>query len=157
MIDAEQFRTLVVRPVLNTLQAWSEEAEELLMFTAALESDCGTYLAQIKGPALGVYQCEPGTHTDIWRNFLLNNSRLSLLMSMHFSCPIIPMEERLVYDLKYATAIARIHYLRVKESLPSGIEAMWEYYKKHYNTGSGKAKKQSIAKYAKWVGVDWEG
>ena len=38
--------------------------------TAAVESRMGTYLRQIGGPALGIWQVEPATHLDCWDNWL---------------------------------------------------------------------------------------
>jgi hypothetical protein len=61
MFNITQFRELLIRPVLDSLQMYSKDAEELLVFTCAAESNGGTYLHQVKGPALGIYQCEPST------------------------------------------------------------------------------------------------
>ena len=63
-IDAQQFREEIVRPVLEHLDAAdpgidSPNAEELLMLTAATESQLGRYLRQVRGPAIGVFQVEP--------------------------------------------------------------------------------------------------
>ena len=50
--------------------------------------------------------------------------------------------------------MARLHYRRRSEPLPqhTDIEAIWEYYKKYYNTHLGKAEKEeSIKHYRKFV------
>lgn len=150
MINCSQFRSYIIEPVLSKLQIYSKEAEELLVFTCAVESLGGTYIMQVKGPALGIYQMEPSTHHDIWVNYIRTNSRLATLMSMHFDCNRIPDEGRLIYDMFYSTAMARIHYLRVMEALPSSEDKnlIWEYFKQYYNTPKGKAQKDdSIKKY----------
>ena len=65
MLNIAQFRDLIVKSTLNDLLLYSEDAEELLVFTCAVESLGGTYLQQVKGPALGIYQMEPVTYNDI--------------------------------------------------------------------------------------------
>jgi hypothetical protein len=70
MIDPRQFRALIVRPALESINLWSQQAEDLVMGTAAQESRL-IYLRQLgNGPALGLFQMEPATHNDIWVNFL---------------------------------------------------------------------------------------
>jgi len=154
MIDNKQLRECIIKPTLDSLQMYSQAAEELLVFTCACESLGGTYVKQVKGPALGIYQMEPATYTDIWENYIKHSSSLVQLLALNFSSPSIPNPERMVYDLKFATAMARLHYRRRNEPLPqhNDIEAIWEYYKKYYNTHLGKAEKEeSIKHYRKFV------
>lgn len=144
-------RQYIIQPTLNRLNLYSEDAEELLVFTCAVESDGGKYLVQIGGgPALGIYQCEPATHHDIWINFVRHKLDVQLMMGTHFGGINSNDHDRLVYDLRYATAIARLHYLRVKAPLPkkSNLDQIWAYYKEHYNTLKGRSeKRQSLEKY----------
>lgn len=154
MINISQFRELIIIPALSRLHMYSKDAEELLVFTCAAESDGGTYLHQIKGPASGIYQCEPNTHHDIWQNYIIYRSNITAILALNFDVPRIPTISRLIYDLHYATAICRLHYARVKAKIPSkdNIDDIWEYYKKHYNTESGKAtKEKSIAAYYRFA------
>ena len=150
MINTKQLREYVITPALSKLNAYSKDAEELLVFTCAVETNGGEYLKQIGGPAVGIYQCEPATYTDIWRNYIVHHSRFVSILSMKFNVNGIPEASRLITDLDYATAICRLHYLRIKTPLPSGRdpEAMYEYYKQYYNTPLGKStKKKSIDAY----------
>ena len=154
MIDNKQLRERIIKPALDGLQMYSIEAEEILVFTCACESLGGTYLKQIKGPALGIYQMEPTTYTDIWQNYIKNQGGLVNLLTLNFSCHNMPLPERMIYDLKFATVMARLHYRRRKEPLPKAtdIDAIWEYYKKYYNTPLGKAEKEaSIKHYQKFL------
>jgi len=154
MLDCSQFRSLIVEPVLSKLRVYSKNAEELLVFTCAAESLGGTLLHQVKGPAVGIYQMEPNTYTDIWVNYIRARNQLATLMALHFGCNKIPDVERMIYDLHYATAMARIHYLRMPGNLPEAkdVDGMWDYYKKYYNTEKGKAKKEdSIKKYQDFI------
>lgn len=154
MLNCTQFRNLIIEPVLSKLRLYSKNAEELLVFTCAAESLGGTYLQQVKGPAVGIYQMEPNTYTDIWVNYIRARNQLATLMALHYGCNKIPEVERMIYDLHFATAMARIHYLRMPGNLPDAkdIDGMWDYYKKYYNTEKGKAKKEeSIKKYQDFI------
>lgn len=154
MIDNKQLRELIIKPSLDLLQMYSAEAEELLVFTCACESLGGTYLKQIKGPALGIYQMEPATYTDIWQNYIKNHGMVVNLLTLNFACHNMPLPERMIYDLRFATAMARLHYRRCKQPLPKStdIDGIWEYYKKFYNTHLGKAEKESSIKhYQKYI------
>jgi len=154
MFNINQFREELVKPALIDLVAYSEDALELLVFTCANESRGGTYLKQVNGPALGIFQMEPETYNDIWQNYIKPKNSLSLLLLSNFSVVMMPSEDRMVYDLRYATAMARIHYMRVKEALPpsNDVNAMWAYYKQYYNTPKGAATKdEAIDNYYQFV------
>jgi hypothetical protein len=154
MLNINQFRELIVKSSLNDLMMYSEDAEELMVFTCSTESLGGTYLAQVGGPALGIYQMEPLTYNDIWQNYINQDPKLNLKMIMSFRCNKMPPEEWLIYDLRFATAMTRLFYARIKEPLPSAkdIDAIWAYYKKYYNTIKGAAvKEDSIQHYHDFV------
>jgi hypothetical protein len=141
MFKAIQLRELIIQPTLNDLVLQSPEAEELLMFTCAVESGGGTYLKQLNGPALGIYQMEPATYNDLWQNYIAKNPGLMMILLHNFDVRNMPSEDRLIYDLRYATAMCRIHYKRFQSPLPpaNDVQAIWEYYKKFYNTSLGAA------------------
>lgn len=141
MLSADQLRAFIIKPALENLMLYSDEAVELILFTCANESEGGTYLKQLNGPALGIYQMEPKTYNDIWQNYIFNKNDLKLQLLYGFDAPKMPDEERLIYDLKFATAMVRIHYARVEEPLPKlyDLFGLWTYYKKYYNTSNGKA------------------
>lgn len=145
MFNCEQLTELVIKPTISDLGLYSEEAVELLIFTCANESHGGTYIKQVKGPALGIYQMEPATYNDLWQNFLYKNLSLLLQFNHNFDLHQMPSEMRMVYDLRFATAMARIFYARIKEALPKAndLEGIWSYYKRFYNTVNGKAERQS--------------
>lgn len=154
MLNHDQLRDLVIKPTLDKLHMNTDFAVNLLLFTCAVESDGGTYLKQIKGPALGIYQMEPATYNDIWQNYIKHHPHLSLILGTNFNAYRMPAEDRLIYDLEFATVMARLHYRRVSAPFPKNndAEGYWEYYKAHFNTVAGKAKKEaSLARYKKFL------
>jgi hypothetical protein len=152
MINKNQLRDLVIKPTLeylNPLIPYSDHSVELLMMTAAHESKLGTYIAQVNGPALGVFQMEPPTEVDIWKNFLQYDDDLSLLVEDLMTQWQETPAPDLISSITYATAMARVHYFRDPEPLPSGNlsdeRTIWElakYAKRVYNTEAGKATAQ---------------
>jgi hypothetical protein len=67
----------------------------------------------------------------------------------------IPSARELVFNLKYAIAMIRVHYRRVPDPLPDAddIDVQGAYYKHFYNTpfGAGSALKY-IADYRRYAG-----
>jgi hypothetical protein len=119
----------------------SDDAVELLMFTAAHESKLGTYLKQLNdGPAKGLFQIEPATWNDIMDNYLAYRPALRDTV-LSFSIQNMPIEMNMEGNLAMQIVMARVHYLRVPEPLPSMLSTvgMAEYYKKYWNTEKGKA------------------
>ncbi len=154
MFDLTQFRELIIKPVLLDLQMYSPEAMELLVFTCATESSGGKYLKQVRGPALGVFQMEPATYNDLWQNYIIKNPRLALILASNFNTANMHSEDVMIYDLRYATAMARIFYHRIPKPLPAfdDVHAIWAYYKKYYNTAQGAANEaESILQYNVWI------
>jgi len=131
----------IIRTALQLIDRWSDEAEELLLMTAAHESCLGRDLQQIgPGPALGIYQMEPSTLVDIYANYLPAREILSLDIT-RATGTTGPNLHQLQYNPIYSTILARIHYLRIPTKLPPSYDlpAMAEYAKMHYNTPLGAA------------------
>jgi len=110
-----------------------EKVAKLLIITAAIESNLGTYLKQIpNGPALGIYQMEPNTYNDLWERYLKRriDLRRKVLKTCGYACE--PGPERMVSDLKYATVMARIFYYSKPDVIPHYEDGMIEYYYNHW-------------------------
>lgn len=148
MSISQQYREVIS----NTLQRFEElggakystDAVELLMMIAAHESLMGKYLCQVNGPALGLYQMEPFTHDDLYRTFISKNQAIDFAVSKFVpSQHSLKMRnshaELLISDLRYATVIARVFFMRFKEPIPSDDLGKAEYAKKYWNTEQGKA------------------
>lgn len=138
-MDANQLCELVIAPTLDVIELNSDVAVNLLVGTVFQESSGGEYLKQLGGgPALGIYQIEPNTHTDVWENYL--DYRASLTSKVEKLLSPEDKEQQLISNLSYATAIARIIYYRKPQALPTDandVQALGEYWKEHYNTAAG--------------------
>ena len=140
--DKLQFKMFVLE-VLDEMEpeiTKSDSALNLLVGTAAQESHYGTFLKQLEGgPAKGVFQMEPFTHDDIWHNFIAYKQPLKDMLFRVCGLSEAPDPETLVWDLKYATVMARIHYYRRPEPLPAwdDVNGLADYWKEHYNTHLG--------------------
>ena len=136
-MNSKQLRELVRETLeyLHPVIPYSKVAEDLVLMTIAHESHNGMYLKQMGGPALGICQMEPATHDDIWDNFLEYRQELSQMLYEINTCEI----DELVWNLKYAIAMCRVHYYRVPEALPDDLIGLSDYAKKYYNTELGKA------------------
>lgn len=152
-INPQQFREYVIRPTLRELGVYTEVMEELLFMTAAHESLGGRLLHQENGSALGVYQIEPTTHQDIWINYLSFNDRMRRQIMALTSKPRVDNE--LIVNMRYATAMAYLVYHRAKDSPPSDPSDVWglsAYYKLYYNTYKGSATLSRVVEdYEAWV------
>ena len=158
-MDAEQLKTYVIMPVLNFLAPeipFSYHAGNLLLGTAAQESRLH-YIDQLApgpGPAFGIFQMEAPTHDDIWFNFLSGKKALrdKVQLCSLDSAFYIDGAAEMAGNLYYATAMARAHYYRVKEALPTTLEGYARYWKRYYNTYLGKGKESEfIANYKEFI------
>jgi hypothetical protein len=138
-INASDFRRFVIAPALDVLAPAgipvTKVAADLLMATAAMETDLGTWLNQNPGPALGVFQIEPASLTTLM-------SRLSSieLMAINKVTTPQPIAEQLDTNLLLAAAICRLFYWQVPAPLPTDtVSGLWTYYKTWYNTAAGAA------------------
>ncbi|EPZ5422315.1 hypothetical protein ACXOL9_004754 [Vibrio parahaemolyticus] len=174
-MDYEQLLEYVVIPVLRNTGFHSLSAEQQLMGTIAVESG-GEFIAQLNnGPARGLFQMEPNTHFDIYKNYLrFKADRLEMAASYLNECEYSDLSYALddinhggddenlkiactdisngslIHNLAYQVIMCRIHYLRVPDALPPAgdIDAMAAYWKEHYNTEKGKGKVEDfVAKF----------
>lgn len=159
-ICTKDFVELIVRPSLLFMGFGGLAAEQMLIGTACVESQMGYDLRQIDGPAIGIYQMQPGDYEDIHKNYLSHQSAIRTRLfnacgMVQFSATAIPPSDFMTYNLKYATIMARLHYFRVKQPLPApgDVSGQATYWKTYYNTISGKgdesAYKQNWERFAK--------
>lgn len=156
-LDPRDLRDLVVRPVLQLLDLPSPAAsEKLLMGTAAQESRF-RYLKQLgTGPALGLWQMEPFTFRDLWSRFGPGSRKGigvildQLVARPRTSIPISAAEltGQIVWNLRLACAMARVHYYARPFSMPQEpsppVEELARIWKEHYNTMMGKGREEEF-------------
>jgi hypothetical protein len=152
-INKDQLREAVVIPVLQELGLHSDSAVNLLMGTAAVESNLGEYIVQVKGPARGIFQMEPATHDDIVRHYL--HYKPDLVAKIKEASGVNRLDSKhLAGNMYYAAAMARIHYLRNPKPIPpaDNIAALGKYWKDVYNThlGAGTVDK-FVEKYERYL------
>ena len=143
------FRSLVVKPTLRAMGGRfdSDAATELLIGTAIKESGL-RYLHQLgAGPALGVFQMEPATAQDITHRYLRDFPAVEPAFERGFLLdgstgvdwstvdPVI-IAEKLISDLRFATAMARLKYWMSPLPLPdvNDVPGQARYWKTIYNT-----------------------
>lgn len=156
-IHPDHLRRYVIQPTLAYLADGgipaSRAAENLLLLTTAQETECGHYLHQNGGPALGIFQVEPLTHNDLWNNWLLHRPPLAdrvrqLMGGLGLSA------DHMTTNLAYATAIARLIYYRSPVPLPDAddVAGLAACYKQAFNTALGAATvEQAAANYRRYV------
>ena len=130
----------IIRPALHALGIWSRERECIVLGTGAHESHY-QFLKQVgDGPALGFWQCEPATHTDLWVNFLAFRPLLAKPLNQLRNGETAPMA--LVRYPLYAAALCGVHYLRYQRGglLPPADDAQLQAaaWKQSYNTARGR-------------------
>lgn len=144
-IQAKDLMDCIIRPALSAFGVFQDNVAQQLMGTAAQESQMGSYLKQIEGPALGIWQMEPKTHFDIHKNFL--SYRKDMRSDIYKTCGMVdygdsqtPPDSALITNLSYACLMARIKYLRCKDALPAfgDTQAQAIFWKNNYNSGIGK-------------------
>lgn len=153
-MNAQQLHDFIIKPTLSYMgdSYNTEEARLLLLCTAAIESDCGHFIKQVNGPALGIWQMEPQTHNDIWANCdALKNEFGQIIRNL---APIYSnlTDNDLIDSPKYACAMARLKYSMDPHALPKynggtalDLDMFYRYYKRVYNTHLG------ASTFQKWL------
>jgi hypothetical protein len=149
---------VIIKPTVRQIFASGCNANlfALLLGTAAVESNFIFREQKDDGPARGLWQMEPATAVDIYKNYLAYRSGkrrrrqiYQRLMRIKYGpkCRVpyrffIPRETEEALALrkfdKYACAMARLHYLRVPNPIPYDLEGIARYWKIFYNTAAGK-------------------
>lgn len=161
-MNSRELKNWIILPALKNIgldcDSNKESAIRLLLGTAAIESDMGSYIRQIgftgyTGGAFGIYGCEMATH-DLVMGWLQveKPNLLHKIIKLRSKSVSIAVEEELMFNLYYSTAIARCLYLSIKEPLPDAddIEGLASYHKKYYNRGGKATVEKFIEKFKKY-------
>lgn len=119
--NPKQFRSLIER-VLLSMGVSSPNAVDLLLGTCAQESEFGTHLRQIKGPALGCMQIERPTFLDLQFRY---RKRFPDIAQLAF--------EELEWNLWGSILVARCKYLDIPKVIPDTLQGRAEYWDNFYN------------------------
>ena len=116
-------------------------SEALLLGTALVESGFRNVI-QTGGPALGFWQMEPATHDD-HKDWIMRTEGIEERVKSVCALPpkgsMLQIPARMmVWNLRYAVCMARVHYRRRPGALPETIEELAQYWKDHYNTYQGR-------------------
>ena len=144
-MNSQQLLDCIIKPTLEYMGGnyASKNASMLLLSTAAIESKCGYYIKQVKGPALGIWQMEQPTDKDTWLNCdaLQNVDFIGKIENLTLNCfhKGTDASPHLVISPMYACAMARLKYSMDSAPLPpyDNIRAVYDYYKRIYNTPLG--------------------
>lgn len=149
-MNRKQYQRYVLRPALEKIGMYSEEAERLLTMIVAHESLKGHYIVQTTGQAKGIYQMENATHDHVLR--WIHNNKPELYREIVEMGDGQPSPVKMITDMDYATAMARAYFLLFPEALPTGSdEELAAYAKKRWNTSAGKATADDYLKaYQSW-------
>lgn len=140
-MNAQQMLDYIIKPSLKHMAGNydSLNARMLLLATAAIESNCGYYIKQVKGPAEGPWQMEPDTEIDILANCDALKDKYFLTKVLSMSNSVIP--NKLTLNPAYACAMARLKYAMDPKPLPShdNKKEIYDVYKRVYNTHLGSS------------------
>lgn len=150
--EALHVHDLIVKPTLAGLGLGGDIPERFVTCIGQYESgydnlrqvlNSGNY-----GAGWGWWQCEKQTFDDDIK--FLENDRPDLILKLLSVCQLqsLPDITAVIWNLRFAAAMCRIHFLRFKESIPGDLEGMGQYYKKYYN-GDGKGSVEAFVKECK--------
>jgi hypothetical protein len=124
--NCQQLQGFIERTLGEVEPKWmTEAAVRLLLGTAAVESDFGTFLRQKGGgPALGAFQIEPATFIDLKTRFA---DRYMLTHRTFEECE---------GNLWLSIVMARLKYWSIPKPLPpkDDLPGMAMYWADYYNT-----------------------
>jgi hypothetical protein len=109
-MEIKHLEQFIIIPTLSTLQIYSESAKDLLVLTYELYNKEGITLHHEGSNAYGIYGMTGISHTMLWYEHLRKDTRLVYLMTSHFKAPHEQHNDRLVWDLRYSTAMMALHY-----------------------------------------------
>lgn len=124
-----------------------KEAVALMLETAAAESGFNTRVQMGGGPARGLWQVEPATADDIFKNYLVERRHdlYYALCKISFGFKLVgwappsryETAEFLEHNDVFCCCMARIVYLRDPDPIPKTVEERAAYWKRVYNTDLG--------------------
>ena len=149
-VIAETLRELDLKWCENTFMS----AQQLLLATAIQESNLGERMQCCR--RLGLYLISPALHKSVWDNYLIKDpelaSRVRGMAGQHSFLRNPHIE--LLTNLKYATAIALMVYLRNGQPLPAygNLREMAIYWHRHFHPKADACTTEFVRNYREVVG-----
>lgn len=145
-IDRDQLLTFAIQPAHTMVSRWvgrrlnTRAARQLSLVTAAVESHCGQYLKQVRGPAAGPWQMEKPTYRWVVSEIMRRDEVFGMLHDEGFTS--------LYTDLMRGALWCRLRYFLVPAPLPEvdNVMHMWVYYKTHWNSHRGATTRAKFVK-----------
>lgn len=157
MLDIDQYQQEILIPLIAGMAGFGNEAITTMTMIAAHESRGGTFVVQQESRiAKGLYQMEDFTHDSIWRNsdnIWSDATKLGIITKGQLAKNIQPSAERLIYDMRYATFMARKYLHMDKRPLPKGLESTAEYCCNYWNAGGKATPEKYLNDYLTWSGL----
>ena len=154
-ICLDEIRELVIRPTLRQLHRSSAGMENLLLGTAAQESEMGLHLKYSRRRGLGIYQIPPQSHKAVWDRYLVDHPALAskvrgLASQRDF---LEHPHAELTTNLRYATAIAWLVYRAagISEIAADDIYGMARAWHRHFHHGPSATISNFIDNYFRYV------
>ena len=158
MIKPNHLLTEVIDPVLSVLgkvnyKLMAGPTTQLMLGTAAQESDLGFYLRQWpSGPARGLWQMEEATVRDIVDRYLQRQENAVLRHAvLSFWSGNYDIAEEISWNMALACALARVRYWMVPIPIPEDLEDQARYWDIHYNANEEDEVEEYIASYNEFV------
>lgn len=158
MLNQKQIKG-IIKDTLESIDLYSKEALDLVYNTGLVESNY-KYLKQIKGPARGLWQCEPWVAVDICKNYL--QYRKPLMKKSASACKLqlnyfldpneSDWENILTHNIAAQIIMCRLHYRRVPKPLPKNLVEQATQWKNYYNTSKGKGTIQKFIQMVEHLG-----
>lgn len=143
-----------VETVLKQANRYTPELTELLLGTAAVESDGGRYIRGLAGPELGIFQMAPQTIVFTWQKVLDDQELGRMFDRANYSRKMTAraLEEKMMWDLQFQILMAVAYYKIASNNreTPKTVYGQAKFWKDYWNTflGAGTVDKY-VEKYTR--------
>jgi hypothetical protein len=148
----------IAKKSLTAVGLYSKNALCLVLGTCATESDMGQFRKQIKGRARGIFQMEKTTYdwlvTCLDKNSSMQKLCVKEKLLQYLDVDNVPPFEEIENNDSLASIFCRLRYFVSPLELPNydNILGMAKYWKRNYNSMSGKGKLEDFtSKYLRYV------
>lgn len=147
---ARDINSLIIKPALIACGLWSLEAQALVYGTALAETGFN-YIKQIgnvTNGGLGFWQCQPSDHSDLkmWLRRYDKKGFQDRVLSACYMSSMATDDNELMWNIRYAAIVCRLHYARISEPIPKINDAskMCDFYVRLYNSGGKSSMEKDV-------------